>query len=212
MCARLLLAFFLAVVPQAFSQTTPTTPPDLPKDPREVLAMAGPFYDFNDATLKPWHLKATYQLYDQSGKPSEQGTYEYWWVSSKIYRTTWSRPSATRTDWHTADGKRAYQDRGERLDYFEYKLQSALLSPLPDPRDLDPAKIRLDRELESMGGAKAPCIMVVPIMPQHGQIQTVPLGLFPTYCFDPKLPALRVTFSWGALAMEFNHIVKTQGK
>jgi len=54
--------------------------------------------------------------------------------------------------------------------------------------------------------------MVVPLMPQHGQIQIVPLGLFPTYCFDSKLPVLRASFSWGAIALQFNHIVKVQGR
>ena len=211
MRAPCLFALFLAGVLQAFSQTAP--PPDLPKDPRAILAMAAPLYDFNDPTLKPWHLKATYQLYDENGKPSEQGTFEYWWASPKIFRTTWTRPAALHSDWYAADGKYSYKATGGPLEYFEYKLQSALLSPLPKSNDLDPAKIRLDRELEPIfAGVKSPCIMVVPLMPQHGQIQIVPLGLFPTYCFDSKLPVLRASFSWGAIALQFNHIVKVQGR
>src|SRR5580700_3890421 len=103
MRSPILLAIFLSVSYQAFSQI-PAPPPDLPKDPRALLEMAAPLYDFTDPSLKPWHLKATYQLYDQSGKPSEQGTFEYWWASPKVYRTTWTRPSATRTDWATSDG------------------------------------------------------------------------------------------------------------
>lgn len=181
----------------------------MPKDPRAIFAAAAPFYDFNDATLKPWHLKATYQLYDQDGKPTAQGTYEYWWVSPKVYRRTWSRPGVTHTDWHTADGKIAHQVTGERLQYFEYNLQSALLSPLPDLGDLDPTKVRFDRETVS-AGVKLPCIMVIPLMPQHGKIQVVPIGLFPTYCFDPQLPALRASFSFGHVGMEYNKIVKSQ--
>lgn len=211
MRAPCFLALFLAGVLQAFSQTAP--PPDLPKDPRALLDMAAPLYDFNDPTLKPWHFKATYQLYDENGKPAEQGTFEYWWASPKIFRTTWTRPGASHSDWYTSDGKYSYKRTGGALEYFEYKLQSAFLSPLPKPNDLDPAKIRLDRELEPIfAGDKSPCIMVVPLMPQHGQLQIVPIGLFPTYCFDPKLPALRASFSWGAIAMLFNHIVKVQGR
>jgi TonB family protein len=49
-------------------------------------------------------------------------------------------------------------------------------------------------------------------MPQHGQIQTVPVGLFPTYCFDPQFPALRASFSFGTLTMDFNNIVKVQNR
>jgi TonB family protein len=210
---RFLAALFLFAALRVFSQTAPTAQPDLPKDPREILAMAAPLYDFNDAALKPWHLKATYKLYDEKGKPSEQGTFEYWWASPTVFRRSWTRPGATHTDWHTADGKYAYKATGGPLEYFEYKVQFALLSPLPDSKELDPVKTRLDREIEPVfAGAKSPCIMIIPLMPQHGQVQDVPMGLFPTYCFDIKLPALRVGFSWGALATQFNHIVKVQGK
>ena len=209
----LFVALFLAAVVHATSQSAPTPLADLPKDPRAVLDMAAPFYDFNDPTLKPWHLKATYQLYDEKGKPTEQGTYEYWWASPKVYRSTWARPSASKTDWHTAEGKHAFKYSGGSLGYYEFKLQDALFSPLPDPSELDPTKSRLDRELEPIFvGVKSPCVMVVPITPQHEQIQTAPAGLFPTYCFDTKLPILRASFSWTSVSMEFSHIAKVQGK
>jgi TonB family protein len=205
-------ALYLAVALPGFAQTPAGAAPGLPKDPREVFAAAAPFYDFSNASLKPWHLKATYQLYDEKGDSTEQGTYEYWWASPQVYRSTWTRVGATHTDWRTADGKHAYQATGERLNFFEYKLQAALLSPLPDSGDLDPAKIRLDRETVSLAGVKFPCIMVVPLMPQHGQIQIVPLGLFPTYCFDPHLPVLRMSYSFGTVTTEFDHVVKVQDK
>jgi TonB family protein len=129
-----------------------------------------------------------------------------------VYRSTWTRPSGTHTDWHTADGKHASQATGESLRFFEYRLQAELLSPLPEDRDLDPAGYRLDRESLTLGSAKLPCIMVIPLMPQHARIQVVPLGLFPTYCFEPQQPLLRVSYSFGTVATEFNKIVKVQGK
>jgi len=203
-------ALYLAVMLPGFAQTAANNGPGLPTDPREVFAAAAPFYDFTSAELKPWHLKATYQLYDEKGKPGEQGTYEYWWASPKVYRSTWTRPSATHTEWHTADGKHAHQDIGEPLNFFEYKLQAALFSPLPSSADLDLGKSRLDQE--SLGKRKAtfPCIMVIPLMPKYPELKDVPLGLFPTYCFDPLMPVLRASRSFGTLTTEFNHIVKYQ--
>jgi len=38
------------------------------------------------------------------------------------------------------------------------------------------------------------------------------LGLFPTYCFDPQLPALRASYSFGTLTTAFDKIVKMQDK
>jgi TonB family protein len=205
-------ALFLTVAMMAFGQAAASTTPGLPKDPREVFAASAPFYDFTSSELKPWHLKATYQLYDDKGNPSEQGTYEYWWALPQVYRNTWTRASATHTDWHTADGKHAYLATGEALKFFEYKIQNALLSPLPSQADIDPAKFRLDRQAVPFGSVKVPCIMVIPLMPQHGQLQIVPMGLFPTYCFDPQMPVLRTSYSFGTVTTEFNHIVKMQNR
>lgn len=207
-----LFVLILTAAMPGFSQTPFSVVSSLPKEPREIFAAAAPYYDFTSPELKPWHLKATYQIYDEKGLPSEQGSYEYWWASPKVYRSTWIRPNSAHTDWYTAEGKHAHQATGKPLEFFEYKLQAALLAPLPDSGDLDSAKFRLSRETVSSGGVKFPCIMVIPLMPQHGQIQIVPLGLFPTYCFDPILPALRVNYSFGTITTEFGNIVKIQNR
>ena len=212
MHSQLVLALFLVAGLGGFARSPEAPPQDLPKDPRAIFAVAAPFYDFNDPTLKPWHFKATYQLYDDQGKPTEQGTFEYWWASPKVYRSTWTRPGGSHTDWYTADGKHAYLSTREGPSFFEYRLRSAFLSPLPEASELDSTSNRLDREEMKLGTAKMPCVMVVPKMPQHGQLQEVPLGLFPTYCFDPNLPALRVSYSFGTVTEGFDAIAKVQGR
>jgi len=218
MRALVLFALCLGAALHGHAQAGPSSPPELPKDPRAILAAAAPYYDFNDPTLKPWHLKATYQTFDDKGNPGEQGIFEYWWASPEVNRVTWSSQGATHTDWHAANGKYEYLSTGGGFDFFEYRLKSAFVSPLPAPRDLDASKSRLDLQDVKLGGVKLPCIMVIPLMPQPGQpspagqVQTVPLGLFPTYCFDPKLPVLHVTYSFGNLTEGFDSFVKFQGR
>jgi hypothetical protein len=206
------LVLLFVAIQSGLAQKETNVAPGLPKDPRDIVAAAAPFYNFSDASLKPWHLKASYQLYDEKGDPAEQGTYEYWWASPQVYRSTWTRGNSSHSDWHTAEDKHAYQATGERLNFFEYKLQAAFVSPLPGADDLDPAKIRLDRENVALGSAKLPCVMVIPLMPQHWQTQAVPLGLFPTYCFDTAGPILRISYSLGTVTTEFNRIVKVQDR
>jgi TonB family protein len=212
MRAWFFLALFLFPCMAGQGQTATAPQQDLAKDPRAVLAAAAPLYNFNDPSLKPWHLKATYQLYDDKGKPSEQGTFEYWWASPLVYRSTWSRPGATHTDWHTADGRHAYQATGEGLSFYEYKLQAELLSPLPSFGDTNSTGNRLVPKEYNLSGIKLECIMLIPLMPQYGQIQNVPPGIFPTYCFDSSLPVLRVSYSFGIVTMVFENVVKVQGK
>ncbi len=209
MRAQLLLALSLAAAAQVPGQTAATTLAPLPKDSRELLAMAAPLYDFNSPALKPWHLKATYQVYDRNVKPTEQGTYEYWWASPNVYRSTWTSPNGTHTDWYTAGGKHMSQTAGGRLNFFAKDLQRALFSPLPTAFDLDPARIRLDLEDLTSGNAKFPCIWVMPL---QAPPENLPHRTPPTYCFDPIVPALRSSSTFWGGTTQFNKIGKVQGR
>ena len=212
MRSQLLFALCLLAGVSALAQASAKSSPPLPKDPRALFAAAAPFYDFSDPALKPWHLKVSYQLYDDKGKPTEQGTFEYWWASPKVYRVTLSRPGVSHTDWYTADGKHAYLSTGKGFSYFEYRLQSSFLSPLPDAGSLDSTDNQLVTQNVKVGKVKLPCIMVAPKMSQYKQTQKVPLGLFPTYCFDQNAPALRFSYSFGTITEIFNSIAKVQGR
>lgn len=215
MGSRILIAFLLVVAFPLSGQASKKSSTQLPKKPRAILAAAAPLYNFADPSLKPWHMRVTYQLFDDKGKPTEKGTFEYWWASPKVYRMTWSRPGAGYTIWHSADGKERDKSIGDQLGFFESQLESALLSPLPTAKEVDPSKFRLMRQVQSVSHQKFPCVMVVPRMhpanPVHA-LSAVPLGLFPTYCFDPDVPGLRIVYSWGSTMEVFNRIAKMQGK
>lgn len=204
--------FLAAAAWPCLAQTSaPTQPSELPKDPRALLEQAWPSYDFSDPALKPWHLKASYQIYDEAGAPTTQGVFEYWWASPKLWSLRWNRPDATRTEWHTADGQSFYAETGGSLNYYEYRLRSALLKPLPKPGDLAPDKFWLKRE-DAKPAPRAtvtfPCVEVMPHM--VWKTSDVPLGLFPTYCFDSEQPFLRFQSSLGNLTVRYNNLSKTQ--
>ncbi|MGA2351064.1 MAG: TonB family protein [Terracidiphilus sp.] len=206
------LGLYLAVVLPGFAQTAANAGPGLPKEPREVFAAAAPFYDFASRELKPWHLKATYQLYDEKGKHSTLGTYEYWWVSPLEHRSTWTRTGMTHTDWYPGDGKYAYESSGEPMNLFEFNLQSALLSPLPKPADLDPSKFHLEDEGVATNGAMGPCFTILPITRQHDSTGRPDQGPFPTYCFESQRPALRNIYSFERVLTQFSDILEARGK
>jgi len=209
MRAQILVVMCLVGAFAAYAQDTPTPQPGQIKDPRAILAAAATFYDFSDSALKPWHLKATYQIYDEKGSPTEQGTFEYWWASPKVYRVSWSRPGATRTNWHTADGKEAYVETGERLGFFEKGLQSNLFSPLPSTEEIDPSKIRLILNEFKAGGSQFPCVSELPLKSDEPS----DFRMLSTKCFDPTLPALRFEFSsQGAVATNYDNLAKFHGK
>ena len=183
----------------------------LPGQPEKVFEVAAPLYDYSSPDLKPWHLKLSYQVYNEKGEPREPGTYEYWWASPDTYRSTWKRGTAEHTDWHM-QGKHSWFQSGPSPEFYEWKIQSDIFEALPKPEDLNSKKVWFQRETKKIGNAKLPCIMVAPQMQLHGQVQTLPLGEFPTYCFEPTKPLLRVYFSYAGMSVIYGELEKVQGR
>lgn len=161
-------------------------------------------------------MRVTYQLFDDEGKPAAKGAFDYWWASPKVYRMAWTRAGSAYTVWHTADGTESYEQVGDRIDYVERELKSALLAPLPSAEDLEPGKSELERKDRKLGQQELRCVMVIPQMHPEGNPQnfatSVPQGLFPTYCFNADQPDLRIEYSWGSVMGVFNRVAKVQGK
>jgi TonB family protein len=194
-------ALSLIILLPALGQTAVNAGPGLPKEPRELIAAAAPLYDFSSPELKPWHLKATYQLYDLKGNPAEQGTWEYWWASPTVHRSSWTRAGVEHTEWVTADGTLYRKDSGGPLKYFERTIEFSFLHPLPWRPLLDSGRMKLDLKMIPPEKPELACVLTTLEM----------AGVPNYYCFDLSAPALRMTYS-DQLTEQFNQIVKTQGR
>jgi TonB family protein len=211
MRTQIFLALFLAPCLAGFGQTAATSQPGLPQDPRAILATAAPFYDFNDPTLKPFHIKATYQLYDVNGKPEEQGRWEYWYVSSKEYRSSWVRADAARTEWHTANGALYRKETGKALKYFERNITVSIFHPLPAEALLNSGRLHLETQNVQVGSQTMPCVVTFLQRTVEGRPQAPPSSVGTRYCFDPLSHALLVSYS-NAITAEYLQIVKLQDR
>jgi TonB family protein len=209
MRSQLVLALFLVAGFQALAQAPAAPPQGLPKDPRAILAAAAPFYDFSDPTLKPFHIKATYQLYDEKGKPEEQGTWDYWHISAKEYRSSWVRADATRTDWHTADGSVHRKESGKPLRYFERNLVSSIFYPLPSKAMLDSGRFKLEAQSVTAGAQTLPCAVTNEQSIGNGRPQAPAFAVVTRYCFDPSTHALLLS-ALTETGIEYRQIVKVQ--
>ena len=181
----------------------------LPADPHAILAAAQPLYDFSSTDLKPWHLRVTYQLYDEKEAPTEQGTFEYWWASPEVHRSSWTRSNVSYTAWRLAGRGHAHQGSSEALSYVESKLEQAFFSPLPSNRTISSDHTQLEKRIYGKDANALQCVMVGPKM---AAVSAAPMGLFPTYCFAPSQPALVAYFAYAAPIVEFNQIAKVQGR
>lgn len=154
----------------------------------------------DDATLRPWHLKVSFQLFDAKGKPTEQGTLEEWWAGQDKDKRIYTSPSYTATEIQTQDG--LYRSIGvgavpERLDI----VRQQVVHPMPSKEDEAGAKPVLRRW--NFGKVQLDCIMLsLPI--EDGT--PAPLGLFPTYCLGHDKDTLRASFNFGSLVIMRNSI------
>jgi TonB family protein len=217
MYTRVFLALVLAAaLPGLGHAVDDDVTPGLPQDPGGVFTVAAITSDYS--TLKPGHLKATYQLYDDAGKPTEQGTYEYWWTSKQVYRSSWTRGSVNYSVWHTADGKVAYQGSSKELNYFEYRLETAFRSPLTSAGEVDPAKFRLDPNgFTASAGSVVTCFNATPITPKEDKVETLTVGsfhnsIFHTYCINTKVGILLGIYSFGTQAVKFSNFQRIEGR
>ncbi len=203
-------ALFLSALLPGSAQTANKSVPDLPKDPREILEAAAPFYDFSTPGMKPWHLKASYQLYDLDGKPAEQGTWEYWWASPKVYHSSWTRAGSEHARWSTAAGDQYSKDAGSPLRYFERTMPDTFLFPLPPARALESGRMKLDLKMLPPNKPELECVLTTLQWIVDGKPQAPNSSMPNDYCFDPPTLALRMTYS-NNLTKQFGQIVKTQG-
>jgi TonB family protein len=203
----LALASVCAISTYAQDAKRPFAP--LPSDPLEILKAAYPLYDLTGSDMKPWHLKATYQLYDENGKPSEKGVYEYWWASAEVHRSSWTRPGASRTVWETGDGKRLIESSGQVLKMFEATPHVDWLMPLPDPAKIDLTKRKPVRVDLSLNGSKFPCVEIVPVSEARSVSKDSNES---AYCFSPSMPVVRYTDTYGGITTLFNDIVTFRGR
>ena len=131
-CAVLLLAICLAFCGSVLAQEPAPAQsplPATPKDPNDIFAAAAHLHDLSAPAVRPWHMKVSYQLYGLDSKPAEQGTFEYWWVSPKISRSTLMRAGMEQTTWRV-DGKIYRKSSGKSPGFFERNLRKEMLPSL----------------------------------------------------------------------------------
>lgn len=154
----------------------------------------------DDATLRPWHLKVSFQLFDAKGKPTEQGTLEEWWAGQNKDKRIFTSPSFTATEIQTKDG--LYRSTGvgavpEMLDI----VRQQVVHPMPSKNDEADAKPELRRQ--NFGKVLLDCIMLSQPIKDGA---SAPLGLFPTYCLDRDKDTLRASFNFGSLVIMRNNL------
>ncbi|MBS1820484.1 MAG: energy transducer TonB [Acidobacteria bacterium] len=153
----------------------------------------------DDASMTPWHLKLSFQLMDAKGHPAEKGTVEEWWRSPSQYKIVFNSPSYTSTQIQTNGTLYRTKDMASAPYLLELVLDQVVHPLIPE--DINDGIPYMRKE--NFGKVALDCIMITqPIK----NVASPPVGLFPTYCFDPDQENLRASYNFGSQFIVRNSI------
>lgn len=204
----ILAAAALPVSAQNPGQNKPQSPPAqapattvMPTDPTELMRLAAQLNGLDFPDMKPWHVKATYQTFDEKGEPRDQGTFEEWWAGPEKDKRVYTSPSFTQTEYITPAGRfRVGSQDGPPL--AESMVRARLVSPMPMEADF--RSVQIQRRDNPFPKSKLACAELVP--PLKRLEAGYPIGVFPVYCFDQDKPILRFSSSYGLLNSSYERI------
>jgi TonB family protein len=154
----------------------------MPSDPRELLLLAVKSNGLDGPDMKPWHLKATFEIADKDGKTTQHGSYEEFWASAQKWKRIYAGASSTHTMYVTDHGIFAV-GVAESASPLPEQVWNGWLSPmLPEARI---AKFDLTAKPLKMGEVALNCVITNSKegMPADSSM----------YCFTGDKPALRLS-------------------
>lgn len=127
-----------------------------PTDPKELMLDAAHLNNLTGANMSPWHMKATFQILDENGTVSDEGTYEEFWANPKSSRRVCTGKAFMQTEFTTDKGDfRTASSHGD-VPVLLSSAHNDLISPMPG----DPALEHLtfsSKEVQS-GSLKLNCL------------------------------------------------------
>lgn len=101
----------------------------LPSDPKDLLRLAAHSNSLDAAGMQPWHLKFHFQVNDEKGHPTTQGTFEEFWAGAHKSKILYTSPEFTQTKYETESGVLFTGERDPAPDIFG-RIFNQFKSPL----------------------------------------------------------------------------------
>ncbi|MGB8543632.1 MAG: energy transducer TonB [Candidatus Acidiferrales bacterium] len=171
----------------------------MPKDPAALLDIAAKVNGLSNPVSAPWHLRVSYQIFDDKGRPQASGTYEELWLSEDKYKRSYSSPNFTQTDFATdrglfRSGNQNWPGPQETL------VRTELLEPVPAGLNL--SGLRLENNRRSIDKIDLRCVALKADWTFFAN---------DAYCFQADKPILRYTDSGNSSGTVYNDMFIFQG-
>lgn len=179
-CFATLLPLLVAV-PSRSQQ--PASPSPEPSDPKALMLASRKLNNLAASDVKPWHIKGTFELFDQQGTVSEDGTYEEFWASPFQFKRTFTGKNFTQTAYGSKNGVLLANTKGDTPQLL-LDARNNLVSPMPFFEAIIQNTTYTTKTLNS-GNLKLLC--AIPTAALHGG----PVDNS-AYCFNTDEPMLRI--------------------
>jgi len=178
-------------------------PGPLPRDPASALKFAANVNGLTGPDVRPWHLKASYQVLDPEGNQIYSGTYEEFWVSETKYKRSYRSDRFTQTDFSTEHGLYRSGDQDWPPEP-EQELRLRIIDPAWSP---DPKHVKPEMKERSSGPVHLDCLV---LNPKDSGPSPSPV---PQECFDKNSSMLLFrTASSGMRDVIYNNLALLQGR
>jgi TonB family protein len=196
--------------PIAVAQTASVEPAIPPpgtnlSDPQTLLPLAVSANSLDDPKLTPWHLKASFESFDDKGQPADKGTFEEWRLGPGKSKRIYTSAHYNQAEYENPTGI-FYESNVGAPPWPLSLIGKEFVHPMPDSSDTRGSTPEL-RPFNATKSIKLSCLMLSQPLKK---IQW-PLGLFPTYCFNAGSTMLRFELFYGGIEAIRNEMATFRG-
>ena len=196
-CAAFLLAQTDAI-PKTPAQAKP-----LPNNASEMLALLVKSNGLDISGTRAWHIKLSYDHFDDDGDNDSSGTYEEWWAGPREFKREYASENFHRTEVANTEGLFVTGDQ-QWPGRIEWQVREEVVEPLY--RSAVPlSTTKPDNFSWTVGSVTLPCVVV-----RGGRI--ISDNGLPKFCFDPNSEILRYTRGRGWDETTYNKISPFQDR
>lgn len=182
----------------ALGQSSP--PIEMPKDPAALLSLAADSNGLGGNGMKPWRLKASFEILDEQGAVSEQGTIEEAWAGEHQSKTTYTVGTDSETDYDSAKGMLRTVSGKPSLGQAT-SIMALFLQPIANEQTRSHWSLSIEKH--DAGKLNVDCVVAKAFNSPSG---SHPIS-GPMYCLDTDKPVLRASVQpFGGFQVLFNNV------
>jgi TonB family protein len=164
-------------------QPSSSVPAALASEAKALMLAASKLNNLATADARPWHIMASFQLFDEQGTVTDEGTYEEFWAGPTKFKRTFTGKAFAQTDYGSEKGDMRVDAHGD-VPTLLMNTRYDLVSSLPNEQAIQHQSYSA-KPIET-GALKLICLTTAP--GEDGR------RIFsPTYCVGTSEPILRIS-------------------